>query len=197
MGLASFTWGSILATLVSFALFGILLATQCFQEVRGLDAFGAGVRLLPSGTGFAAGWFAAVGLGLGIAMPTAMNAALGALSAERSGVGSAVITAMRQVGATIGVAILGTVLSSAYRSHLNLAGLGPQAADAVRKSIAGGLAVARHAGSAALADTVRTPLCMPWMSCCGNAAALPSLPQCSRWRSCRRRCQPRRQEHKR
>ncbi len=250
MWLASFTWGSILATLVSFALFGILLATQYFQEVRGLDAFGAGVRLLPmiggmmvgmiadtrlrtgrinskalvvpgfvlmaaalvaaalaagafttvhSGTGFAAGWFAAVGLGLGlgIAMPTAMNAALGALSAERSGVGSAVITAMRQVGATIGVAILGTVLSSAYRSHLNLAGLGPQAADAVRKSIAGGLAVARHAGSAALADTVRTPLCMPWMSCCGNAAALPSLPQCSRWRSCRRRCQPRRQEHKR
>jgi MFS transporter, DHA2 family, multidrug resistance protein len=200
---ASFTWGSILATLVSFALFGILFATpQYFQEVRGLDAFGAGVRLLPmiggmmagmitgtrlqtgrinskalvapgfvlmaaalvagafttvhSGTGFAAGWFAAVGLGLGIAMPTAMNAALGALSAERSGVGSAVITAMRQVGATIGVAILGTVLSSAYRSHLNLAGLPPQAADAVRKSIAGGLAVARHAGSAALADTVRT-----------------------------------------
>ncbi len=200
---ASFTWGTILATMVSFALFGILFATpQYFQEVRGLDALGAGVRLLPliagmmvgmiagtrlqtrrintkalvapgfvlmaaalvvgafttvrSGTGFAAGWFAATGLGLGIAMPTAMNAALGALSAERSGVGSAVITAMRQVGATIGVAILGTVLGSVYRSHLNLTGVPPHAAAAVRQSVAAGLAVAGHAGSAALADTVRT-----------------------------------------
>jgi MFS transporter, DHA2 family, multidrug resistance protein len=217
---ASFTWGTILATLVSFALFGILFATpQYFQEVRGLDALGAGIRLLPmiggmmvgmiagtrlqagrinrkalvapgfalmaaalvfgafttvhSGTGFAAAWFTVTGLGLGFAMPTAMNAALGALSAERSGVGSAVITAMRQVGATIGVAILGTILSSAYRSHLNLAGLPPHAADAMRKGVAGGLAVAHEAGSAALADTVRAAFVqgmdvMLWV--CGGVA---------------------------
>ena len=50
-------------------------------------------------------------------MPTAMNAALGALSPERSGSGSALITALRQVGATIGVAVLGTVLNSAYRGQ--------------------------------------------------------------------------------
>jgi hypothetical protein len=44
-------------------------------------------------------------------MPAAMSAAIGAISAERSGSGSALISAMRQVGATIGVAVLGTVLS--------------------------------------------------------------------------------------
>ncbi|HLQ56366.1 MAG TPA: hypothetical protein VK162_19115, partial [Streptosporangiaceae bacterium] len=176
---ASFTWGTILTTMVSFALFGILFAMpQYFQEVKGVNAFGSGLRLLPmiggmvlgmlvgtrlqtapksrdgappaaprvsaralvavgfavmgvalavgattsthSGTFFAAAWFAAAGVGLGFAMPAAMNAALGALSAQRSGAGSALISAMRQVGATIGVAVLGTVLLSAYRSRLGL-----------------------------------------------------------------------------
>jgi len=71
-----------------------------------------------SGTGFAATWIALSGLGMGMAMPQGMNIALGALSAERSGSGSALISALRQVGATIGVAILGTVLSSGYHDRL-------------------------------------------------------------------------------
>jgi DHA2 family multidrug resistance protein-like MFS transporter len=45
---AGFTWGTILSTLVSFALFGILFAMPLyFRDVRGLDSLGAGVRLLP------------------------------------------------------------------------------------------------------------------------------------------------------
>ena len=56
-------------------------------------------------------------------MPQTMNAALSALSAERSGSGSALISALRQVGATVGVAVLGTVLNSVYRSHLIVTGL--------------------------------------------------------------------------
>src|SRR5580658_3178826 len=45
---AGFTWGTILATLVSFAMFGIFFAMpQYFQEVRGTDAMGSGLRLLP------------------------------------------------------------------------------------------------------------------------------------------------------
>jgi EmrB/QacA subfamily drug resistance transporter len=205
---AGFTWGSILVTLVTFALFGILFAMpQYFQDVRGLSALGSGLRLLPmicglvvgmlagtrlasprrgaapavgakslvtagfavmaaglaigaltkagSGTGFTAAWITVVGLGLGLAMPTAMNAAIGAISAERSGTGSALLSAMRQVGATIGVAVLGTVLNSAYRSRLDLAGLPGHAADVVRQSVAGGIAVAHVAGSALLLGSVR------------------------------------------
>jgi MFS family permease len=209
-----FTWGTILTTFVSFAMFGILFAMpQYFQEVRGLDSFATGLRMLPmiggmvigmiggtrlqtapkgpdgrpagdppvgpkalvtagfvvmaaglgvgattsaaSGSAFTATWYAVAGLGLGLAMPAAMNAALGALSAERSGSGSALITAMRQVGATIGVAVLGTVLLSAYRSQLDLGGLPAAAAAAVRTSVAAGVAVAAAVHSAGLLASVR------------------------------------------
>ena len=73
-----------------------------------------------------------------------------------SGSGSALISALRQVGATIGVAVLGTVLNSAYRSRLELAGLPAHAAALARQGVAGGIAVARLAGSALLLGSVRT-----------------------------------------
>ncbi len=210
---AGFTWGTVLATLVSFAMFGILFAMpQYFQEVRGVNAMGSGLRMLPmiggmvigmiggtrlasprkaadgrvrgplasvkglvtvgftimaialafgattktsSGTGFAAAWFAVFGLGLGLAMPQTMNAALSALSAERSGSGSALISALRQVGATIGVAILGTVLGSVYSSHLVVTGLPAAAAAAAKSSVVAGVSAAHQLGSAALLDSVR------------------------------------------
>src|SRR5450756_1818936 len=173
---AGFRWGTILATLVSFAMFGLFFAMpQYFQDVRAADARGSGLGLLPliggmlvsmiggtrllsprkrpggepappaaspklvvtagfavmaiamaagalttlgSSTGYAAAWIAVAGLGLGLALPAAMNMALGALSAERSGSGSAPISALRQVGATIGVAVLGTLISNGYALSL-------------------------------------------------------------------------------
>jgi MFS transporter, DHA2 family, multidrug resistance protein len=216
-GSAGFTWGTVLSTLVSFALFGLVFAMpQYFLDVRGVDSLGAGLRMLPmigglavglalgqrlqtprkrgtsagptgeasapvspkilvaigfaimagalatgasttvaSSTGFAATWFAITGFGLGIAMPTALNAALGALAPARSGSGSALITAMRQVGGTIGVAVLGTILATVYRSHLDLSGLPAAAASTIRQSVAGGVAAAHAAGSAPLLDSVR------------------------------------------
>jgi hypothetical protein len=84
-----------------------------------------------------------------------MNAAIGALSAERSGSGTALITAMRQVGATIGVAVLGTVINDAYRNQLHLAGAPAAAASAVRSSIGAGVRVAHALGSASLLSVVR------------------------------------------
>jgi hypothetical protein len=96
-----------------------------------------------SSTGFMSAWFAVTGLGLGLALPTMLNAALSALTPERSGSGSALMTAMRQVGATIGVAVLGTVLNTVYRSKLaTLAGLPAHAAATVRSSVGDGVAVA-------------------------------------------------------
>jgi MFS transporter, DHA2 family, multidrug resistance protein len=108
-----------------------------------------------TGSGFVAVWFALAGLGLGLAMPTATNAALGALTAERSGSGSAVISALRQVGATIGVAVLGTVLTSGYRSHLVLTGLSAAAASSARSGVTAGVTVAQAAHSPALLAGVR------------------------------------------
>jgi DHA2 family multidrug resistance protein-like MFS transporter len=96
------------------------------------------------------------GLGLGTAMPQTMNAALSALSAERSGSGSALISALRQVGATIGVAVLGTVLNSAYRSHLIVTGLPAATAAAAKNSVVAGVQVAHALRSVALLGSARS-----------------------------------------
>ena len=233
---AAFTWGTILTTFVSFAMFGILFAMpQYFQGVRGLDSLATGLRMLPmiggmvvgmiggtrlqtppkgpggaagdppvsarilvmagfvvmaaglgvgattsaaSGSAFTATWYAVAGLGLGLAMPAAMNAALGALTPERSGSGSALITAMRQVGATIGVAVLGTVLLSAYRSQLDLGGLPAAAASVARTGIAGGAGVAAALHSAALLGEVRAAFAHGldvMLAVCAGIAGLSAL----------------------
>jgi MFS transporter, DHA2 family, multidrug resistance protein len=108
-----------------------------------------------SGTGFVSAWFAATGFGLGLAMPTMLNAALSALTPERSGSGSALMTAMRQVGATIGVAVLGTVLNSVYRSKLALSGLPADVTSVARSSVGTGVSVALRLRSPLLLDAVR------------------------------------------
>ncbi|NUR61469.1 MAG: MFS transporter [Catenulispora sp.] len=200
---ASFSWGTILATMVSFAMFGILFTVpQYFQDVRGTDAMGSGLRLLPMILGLIIGaaaadrmvaaigplgpktvvtvgfvvmaaglfmgtamsrtssdtfmgvWIGLTGAGVGFSLPTSMDAALGKLSKDASGVGSGLIQAVRQTGATFGVAILGTVVANAYSSRLNLAGLPAAAADAAKKGVAGGVAVAHRTGSNKLLQNV-------------------------------------------
>jgi DHA2 family multidrug resistance protein-like MFS transporter len=148
-----------------FAVMAAALATGAFTSVT-------------SGTGYGAAWFAVAGAGLGLAMPSAMNAALGALSAERSGAGSALITAFRQVGATLGAAILGTLLNNAYQARLNLTGLPASAAGAVRSGISGGVEVARTLGSASLMHDVDVAFVhgldvMLW--CCAGIALAAAL----------------------
>ncbi|HEU5333407.1 MAG TPA: MFS transporter [Actinocrinis sp.] len=108
-----------------------------------------------SGAWFTATWIGLIGIGLGFALPTSVDAALGRLSKERAGVGSAVIQAVRQVGATFGVALLGSVLSSAYRGRLDLHALSPSAADTVQRGVSGGVAVAQRLHSASLLQEVR------------------------------------------
>ncbi|MGZ0146142.1 DHA2 family efflux MFS transporter permease subunit [Kribbella sp. WER1] len=110
---------------------------------------------LGTGYGYTAIWFVVVGFGLGCSMPQAMNAALGVLDPERAGTGSGLLQAFRQVGGTVGVAVLGTVLNSVYRQNVDTTGLPAQVADAAERSLAGGLAVASKTGSAGLASSVR------------------------------------------
>jgi MFS transporter, DHA2 family, multidrug resistance protein len=211
---AGFSWGTVLLTMITFALFGVFFVMpQYFLDVRGLNSLDSGIRMLPliggliiglgvgqrlqstrkprpdgqarppilsakiigavgfaimavatgigtgttqvSSAGFMATWFALTGLGLGLAMPTMLNAALSALSPERSGSGSALLSAGRQVGATIGVAVLGTVIATVYQSHLRLPGLPASAAAAARSSLAYGVKIATSAHAASLLHNVR------------------------------------------
>jgi MFS transporter, DHA2 family, multidrug resistance protein len=130
---------------------------------------------LGSSTGFALLWIAITGAGLGLAMPSSMNAAVGRLDAERSASGGALLQATRQVGGTIGVAVLGTIISNAYVSRLTLTGIPAAATDTVKAGVAGGVAVARQLRSPAVLGMVRTAFVggmdvMLW-TCAGIALA--------------------------
>ena len=64
--------------------------------------------------------------------------------------------ALRQVGGTIGVAVLGTVLSSGYHARLGGGDAPASVGDAVRSSVGAGIEVAHRLDSVALAQTVRS-----------------------------------------
>jgi len=108
-----------------------------------------------SSLAFIAAWTAVFGVGMGLVFATAASAALAEVSEERSGVGAAVMQALQKVGGPLGAAVLGSALASAYQARLDLAGLPPEAASAIRSSVFGGLAVGRELRSAALVDSVR------------------------------------------
>ena len=63
--------------------------------------------------------------------------------------------AMKNVGAPLGAAVLGSALISAYRANLHLVGVPPAAARAIRESVFAGVAVAHQLQSATLAASVR------------------------------------------
>jgi DHA2 family methylenomycin A resistance protein-like MFS transporter len=99
--------------------------------VVGVLAAAAGTALLgTAGAGATAGdlvpALALVGLGAGIALPPSTATAVGAVPLDRTGMASALHNAGRQVGATLGVAVLGSIVvahaadggAGAYRDGL-------------------------------------------------------------------------------
>jgi len=127
----------------------------------GLALMAAGLAIgatTDPGTGYwaVASWVVVAGLGLGFTMPPAMNAALSALTVERSGVGSGLLQAMRQVGSAVGVAVLGTVLNSGYRDAVDVTNLPSATGQAVQRSASAGTAVAGRLGDPGLLDSVRS-----------------------------------------
>ena len=89
-----------------------------------------------------------LGVGMGLAMAPATDSIMGSLPPERAGVGSAVNDTTRQIGGALGVAILGSILASQYRSSLSgltaLKALPSSVAAAATNSIGGALSVAAH-----------------------------------------------------
>lgn len=89
-------------------------------------------------------------VGMGLTMAPATESIMGSLPLAKAGVGSAMNDTTRQVGGTLGVAIIGSVLSSVYGSKIIDALSGtpaPQAAiDAASESLGGALQVAAQLG---------------------------------------------------
>jgi chromate transport protein ChrA len=128
-----------------------------------------------------AGWLTALGAGMGLVLPSAMNTALGALDAERTGTGSALVQALRQAGGTIGVALLGTLLNAGYRGALRPL-RDPAAESLVQESVSAGVKVAHTTGSTELLEAVNAAFMhgmssMMWTSAllAGVLTVLPAI----------------------
>ena len=87
----------------------------------------------------------------------ATEAVMGALRADQAGAGSAVNDTVREVGGTLGVAVVGSVMSTVYAGTVRDApGRAPaEARDLAADSVVAGLAVAAQSPDPAAVDTVR------------------------------------------
>ncbi|WP_157253640.1 MFS transporter [Nonomuraea typhae] len=91
------------------------------------------------------------GVGTGLAQPAAVAALMGAVPHEHAGVGSALNDTMQQGGGALGVAVLGSVLASAFT-----AAMPDTATEHARRSISDALGVAARTADTALAETATT-----------------------------------------
>ncbi|NUR82451.1 MAG: MFS transporter, partial [Nonomuraea sp.] len=109
-----------------------------------------------SGYGFTALWLSITGLGFGFSVVPAMDAALGTLPRDRAGSGSGLLMTLRQVGAAIGIALLGSLLSGIFRDRLDVTGLPAKAADTAGDSVVAAHIIAEKAHSAHLAASANS-----------------------------------------
>jgi MFS transporter, DHA2 family, multidrug resistance protein len=89
-------------------------------------------------------------IGLATVMPPATESIMGSLPRAKAGVGSAVNDTVRQIGGTLGVAVLGSVFSSLYGARLRDAAVGTPlpagAIDAASEQIGAAVSVAERLG---------------------------------------------------
>ncbi len=100
-----------------------------------------------------------IGAGVGLAMSPSTAAITSSLPEEKQGVASALNDTMREMGGAVGIALIGSVLNSAYRTNVEpaVASLPPMVAEPVTAGIGGALAVADQMGAdgTALVDAAR------------------------------------------
>jgi EmrB/QacA subfamily drug resistance transporter len=120
-----------------------------------------------------------MGLGLGLTTAPATESILSVLPPAKAGVGSAVNDATREVGGTLGVAVLGSIFTSLYSSHLITTSfhvLPTHVVSAAQKSVAAALGtVSRAPGGPAqqqLLDGVRTSFMSGFHVACIVAAGI-------------------------
>jgi MFS family permease len=113
----------------------------------GLTVMAAGLAVVAQMGTDTAYWHLAIGLillgfGMGAAMTPATSAITQAVPSAQQGVGSALNDLSLELGGAIGIAVIGSILTATYRTHVDLSGLPPQIAGTVRSSYA----IASHLG---------------------------------------------------
>jgi len=127
-----------------------------FVVAAGLAIVAAGLGLFStidsaSGYGLAAASMAIFGVGMGAAMAPSTESIMSTLPPAHAGVGSAMNDTTRMVGGSLGVAVLGSLLSSGYGAEMerNTAGMDPRAGEAAGESIGAAGRVAERVGGEA------------------------------------------------
>jgi MFS family permease len=114
-----------------------------------------------------------VGIGMGAAMTPATAAITEGLPAAQQGVGSALNDLSREIGGALGIAVVGSIVTAAYRASLHLTGIPPALASRARGSFALALHVGgpvRAAASSAFVDGIHAGLL-----CAAGAALLAAI----------------------
>jgi hypothetical protein len=92
--------------------------------------------------------------GLGLVTAPSTEGVMASLTPEQVGAGAAVSNTTRELGGTLGVAVLGSVFASAFAtkavSALSQAGVPPEVANQSSASVASALGLAEHTSPAAL-----------------------------------------------
>jgi hypothetical protein len=78
-------------------------------------------------------------MGMANVMPPATTTIMTSLPREKAGVGSSVSNTVRQVGGALGVAVLGTVLTTTYRNRMDGPLRAAVPADSARHAISGSI----------------------------------------------------------
>ncbi|MDT5005226.1 MAG: hypothetical protein QOJ24_2402 [Mycobacterium sp.] len=150
---------------------GLLMLTSAFAWVAVIDVDVPYLQV--------AAQMVLLGGGLGLTTAPATDSIMGVVRPEQAGAGSAVNDATRQVGGTLGVAVLGSIFSTLYIRHLSdseILRAAPDPAQATaREGLAQGLQVAAQSPpsvSAAVRDTVSDAFMAGLHAGCLTAAAV-------------------------
>src|SRR5581483_3914658 len=97
-------------------------------------------------------------VGMALAMSPTTGLLMSAVPRNRAGMGSAMNDTTRELGGSLGIAVLGSVMASNYTAHVGgaVAALPASAVAAVKSSLAGALTVAAQTGNPGLAVTARS-----------------------------------------
>jgi EmrB/QacA subfamily drug resistance transporter len=139
----------------------------------GLTLMAAGLLVLGELDPSSSYWLVVAGLvpfgaGMGLAMTPATSTITNALPDSQQGIGSAVNDLARELGGALGIAVLASIMQSAYRSHLRLTGVPSGLVEQIRSSPGVGMHVGGDVASrAAVAFTDGMQLALR----CGAAIA--------------------------
>ncbi len=144
-----------IAVVAPLATLGLRVTTVRYTVAAGLACIAGGLWQLSTATTGSTylsilPGIIALGLGVGLAMPTATESVMGALPGSDTGVGAATNGAFMQTGGALGVAVIGSLLNTRYTGDISAAlapyHVPPAVLGPIRGSLGGALEVAARVG---------------------------------------------------